>query len=202
MRLVLGSQRSRSCALRVMDRRPVPAVLTNELAPVLSGEVADVQTEEGQLRVLLLEACVGDRLAIARASPGGPGVDEHRPSAEVRERQSFAFEREPRNRWRRPWRPLAAGLARRAEARVDSCTALDVVATWPAVEEVGTRAAAQKVLPPSRTDDRSRRAPRSRRASACPAGPRRASFPPSSPGPRDRTTSRAPRQVPRGRSLP
>ena len=58
----------------------------------LLGRVRDVEPEVLDLWVALDELCVGDRLALARASPGRPDVDEHRPPTEPFERDALARE--------------------------------------------------------------------------------------------------------------
>jgi cell wall-associated NlpC family hydrolase len=57
--------------------------------------VGDVDAEVFELGVLGDELCVGDRLALARASPGGPDVHHHRTAAELRDRQRLAVEPRP-----------------------------------------------------------------------------------------------------------
>lgn len=70
--------------VRVGERRPRPAVLGQERlrrVPV----VGDVQAEESVLGMALDEVRVGDRLAVANGSPGGPDVHVHRLPAHVRQ---------------------------------------------------------------------------------------------------------------------
>ncbi|MGH3047996.1 MAG: hypothetical protein ACRDNC_13515, partial [Gaiellaceae bacterium] len=67
---------------RVGKRGPRPAVLVQESLGVVS-VVGDIQADEPVLRVALRKARVGDRLAVADGSPGGPDVDEDRLPAEV-----------------------------------------------------------------------------------------------------------------------
>jgi hypothetical protein len=76
------SERAGELRARVGERRPRPAVLAQESLGVV-WVVGDVQADELVLRVALREARVGDRLAVADGSPGGPDVDEGRLSAEV-----------------------------------------------------------------------------------------------------------------------
>jgi hypothetical protein len=92
VRLVVGAELPRALALRVDDRRPRPAELLDERATLLR-RVGDVDPEVRDLGMTLLELCVGDRLASARASPRGPDVDEHGAPAEVCERELLAVER-------------------------------------------------------------------------------------------------------------
>jgi hypothetical protein len=99
VRLVVRAERAGAFASRVRDRRPRPAVALDERAPLLR-RVRDVDPEIGVLRVRLLELGVGDRLAVARASPRRPDVDEHRPAAEVRERDPLSIERDALDRRR------------------------------------------------------------------------------------------------------
>jgi hypothetical protein len=84
VRLVVGAELPRTLPLRVVDRRPRPAELLDERATLLR-RVGDVDPEVRDLGMTLLEFCVGDRLAPARASPRRPDVHEHGASAEVRE---------------------------------------------------------------------------------------------------------------------
>jgi hypothetical protein len=108
-RLVVGAEALRERPLRVGDRRPRPAELLDELARAV-GRVGGVQAEEGELRVLLGESCVGTRLAPTGESPGGPDVHEHGPACEVGERDRAAVERPPRELRRGSTRAdLAAG---------------------------------------------------------------------------------------------
>ena len=80
-------------AIRVDDLRPFPAVLLDEVPPAV-GLIRRIQTEVAVLRMPLDPARVGDRLAIAGASPRRPDVDEHRLAAELRERELLAVERD------------------------------------------------------------------------------------------------------------
>jgi len=97
MRLVVGAELPRALALRVLDRGPRPPVALDERASFV-GRVGDVDPEVGELRVTLLKLCVGDRLALAGASPRRPHVDEDRAAAEVREREALSVERDPLDR--------------------------------------------------------------------------------------------------------
>jgi hypothetical protein len=120
-RMAEEPQRAGELGVRIRERRPAPLVLVEELARG-SGVVGDVEADELELRVTLDEPCVGDRLAIADRSPGGPHVHEHGLPAEVLERealavQGLAAERDPRLRDRAcrgartlpsPVRPAAA----------------------------------------------------------------------------------------------
>ena len=99
MWLVRGTQAPGALSLRVLDRVPGPAVAVDE-SPGLVGSVGNVDPEVGDLGIRLLEVCVGDRLALARASPRRPDVDEHRPSAEVGEGDPLAVDRPPFDRGR------------------------------------------------------------------------------------------------------
>jgi hypothetical protein len=67
---------------RISERGPRPAVLVQESLGVVS-VVGDIQADELVLRVALRKARVGDRLAVADGSPGGPDVDEDRLPAEL-----------------------------------------------------------------------------------------------------------------------
>ena len=92
MRLVVGSQGASAVPLWILDRGPVPAEALDEFLSFVRS-VGDVDAEVRDLRVLLLERCVGDRLALARASPRGPDVDEHRSTSVVGERDGLVVER-------------------------------------------------------------------------------------------------------------
>ena len=99
-RLICGAESSRERALRILDRSPLPAVPADEGASPV-GRVRGVQSEEVEALALLGDpACVGDRLAIARASPGRPDVDDDRLPAELAERETLAVERRPGDRRR------------------------------------------------------------------------------------------------------
>jgi hypothetical protein len=69
---------------RIGERGPRPAVLVQESLGVVS-VVGDIQADELILRVALRKARIGDRLAVADGSPGGPDVDEDRLPAELGE---------------------------------------------------------------------------------------------------------------------
>jgi hypothetical protein len=84
MRLIVGAQPPGALAQWILDRRPGPAVAVDE-RPSLVDRVGYVDPEVRQLGVILLELCVGDRLALARASPGRPDVHEHGPAPEAGE---------------------------------------------------------------------------------------------------------------------
>jgi hypothetical protein len=90
--LVVGSELAGAHAIGIGDGRPAPAVPLDERATLLR-RVSDVETEKRDLGVILLELCVGDRLALAGASPRGPDVHEHRPARETRQRDRLAVER-------------------------------------------------------------------------------------------------------------
>jgi hypothetical protein len=92
VRLVVGSQRAGAVPLWILDRGPVPVVALDERLP-LGRSVRDVDAEVRDLRMLLLERCVGDRLALAGASPRRPDVDEHRSIPVVGERDGLAVQR-------------------------------------------------------------------------------------------------------------
>jgi hypothetical protein len=68
VRLVVGSELARSLPQRIVDRRPRPPVLLDERAALVRS-VGDVESDVLDLGMALLELCVGDRLALARASP-------------------------------------------------------------------------------------------------------------------------------------
>ena len=121
--LIRRAEPPRERALRILDRRPLPAVAAHEGASPI-GRVRGVQPEEVEPLALLRDpACVGDRLAIAGASPGRPDVDDHRLPAQVAEREALAVERRPGDRRRRlraprpPSRPPRARAASTARAR-------------------------------------------------------------------------------------
>ncbi len=116
MRLVRGAQAPGALSLRVLDRVPGPAVAVDE-RPRLVGSVGDVDADVRDLGIRLLEVCVGDRLALARASPRRPDVDEHRPSAEVGEGDPLAVDRQPFDRGR----GRTVGSRRRAGRRRRLC---------------------------------------------------------------------------------
>ncbi len=113
VRLVLGPERACPPALRIEERRPVPAVPAHERARVVEG-AGDADAEVRELRMLLLEVCVGDRLALARASPRCPDVHEQRATAVVRQRDGVSVEGHALDERRRLLRELTAGGSRRA----------------------------------------------------------------------------------------
>jgi hypothetical protein len=84
VRLVVRAELPGALPLGILDRWPRPAVALDERATFFSG-VGDVDAEVRELGMILLELCVGDRLALARASPGRPDVHEHGASPVVRE---------------------------------------------------------------------------------------------------------------------
>jgi hypothetical protein len=91
VRLVRGAESLRTRAIRVAELRPRPSVSLDERFRVVRG-VGDIQPEVRDLGVALDEFCVGDRLALARASPRRPDVDEHRSPSEVGERDDCSVE--------------------------------------------------------------------------------------------------------------
>ncbi len=97
VRLIGRSEASRPFAIGIGDRRPAPLVAVDEGA-TLVGRVGDVEAEKGELRVTLLELCVGDRLALAGASPRRPDVHEHLLSTEIGQRSLLTVERRSRDR--------------------------------------------------------------------------------------------------------
>ena len=112
-RLVRRAEASRERPARITDRRPGPAVAAHERL-CARGRVRRVQAEEPKSLPLPSDpSCVGDRLAVADASPRRPHVDDHRLAAEVRECQALAVERDPRDL--RPLR-LCLGCSRGGEA--------------------------------------------------------------------------------------
>jgi hypothetical protein len=90
-RVPVERERSGELDIRVGERGPCPAVLPDEVVRLVD-VVGDVQADELILRVILDEARVGDRLAIADGSPRGPDVDEDRGSAEVGEGERRAVQ--------------------------------------------------------------------------------------------------------------
>jgi hypothetical protein len=87
-------ERPRELGVRIGERRPRPAVLAQKLLG-LASIVGDVEADELVRGVTLNEPRVGDRLAVADGSPGGPDIDEDRRPTEVAERDSAAVERRP-----------------------------------------------------------------------------------------------------------
>ena len=100
MRLVGRPEAPRAVSLRVGDRRPAPPVALYESIAFV-GRVRDIETEKCELRVTLLELRVGDRLALAGASPRRPDVDEHLLSTEVGQGGPLPVERDSLDRRRR-----------------------------------------------------------------------------------------------------
>jgi len=92
VRLVVGSQRAGAVSLGILNRRPAPVVALDERLPLVRS-VGYVDAEVPDLRVLLLERCVGDRLALAGSSPRRPDVDEHRSTPVDGERDGLVVER-------------------------------------------------------------------------------------------------------------
>jgi hypothetical protein len=90
--VAVEAERTDELEIRVGERRPRPPVLADE-RPRLALVVGDVQADELVLRMGVDEPGVGDRLAIADGSPGGPDVDEGVLAAEVRQREALAVER-------------------------------------------------------------------------------------------------------------
>ncbi len=108
--LVRRPEPPRAVAIRVGDRRPAPAIPLDERAPFFWG-VCDVETEKRQLRMTLLELGVGDRLALARASPRRPDVHEDLPTAKLGKGGLLAVEGRSRDRRRlRACSGLRSGL--------------------------------------------------------------------------------------------
>jgi len=68
VRLVVGAELAGADALGVGDGRPAPAIPLDERTTLVRS-VSDVEAEKRELGMILLEVCVGDRLALARASP-------------------------------------------------------------------------------------------------------------------------------------
>jgi hypothetical protein len=77
--------------VRVGERGPRPPVLPDERVRC-ARVVGDVQADVLVLRMAFDEARVGDRLAVADRSPGGPHVDEDRCPTELGERERLAVE--------------------------------------------------------------------------------------------------------------
>ena len=101
-RLVLGSEPLGAFARGIDDRRPRPSVPADELLCALV-RVGDVQAQVPVLGMTRCELGEGDRLAVARHSPGRPDDHEQRLPPEVGERGLRAHERDPGNVWsRRP----------------------------------------------------------------------------------------------------
>ena len=92
MRLVVGAERSCELAVRIRYLRPIPSVQLEEGARPF-GRVDDVDPEVAVLGMGLDKRCVGDRLALAGASPGRPDIDEERCASEILERDLLAVER-------------------------------------------------------------------------------------------------------------
>jgi hypothetical protein len=69
VRLVVGAECAGAFSFWILDGRPTPAVAIGERLGLVRS-VRDVDAKVRELRILLLELCVGDRLALARASPG------------------------------------------------------------------------------------------------------------------------------------
>jgi hypothetical protein len=90
--VAVEAERTDELEIRVGERRPRPPVLADERLR-LALVVGDVQADELVLRMGVDEPGVGDRLAIADGSPGGPDVDEGGLAAEGREREALAVER-------------------------------------------------------------------------------------------------------------
>ena len=100
--LVGRAEALRERASRIADRRPPPAVPPHERTGAV-GRVSRVQAEEVEPLPLLRDPTrVGDRLAVADASPRRPDVDHHRLAAQVCEREPLAVEGDTRDRWRLP----------------------------------------------------------------------------------------------------
>lgn len=93
-RLVGRAESPGELTIWILELRPVPALLLQERGSGLR-RVGDVQADEGVLRVGVNEVCVGDRLALAGASPGRPDVDEERPAAILGDVERLAVERCP-----------------------------------------------------------------------------------------------------------
>jgi len=92
VRLVVGAERPCELAVRIPYLRPVPLVQLEEGARPF-GRVDDVDPEVAVLGVRLDKRCVGDRLALAGASPRRPDIDEERCASEILERDLLAVER-------------------------------------------------------------------------------------------------------------
>ena len=120
MGLVVGTEPSRPCPLGILDRGPGPSVALDEGAP-LFGRVGDIDAEVVDLRVILFELCVGDRLALTRASPRRPHVDQHRSAPEVGQRDRISVQGDSVDRRRRlsaELRRLGLADGRRRDGRV------------------------------------------------------------------------------------
>jgi len=91
VRLIVRAERPGTVTLRILDRRPRPPVLLQKDARLVRC-IGDVDPEVGELGMLLLKLGIGDRLALTRASPGRPDVDEHPPPAVVDQRDPLAVE--------------------------------------------------------------------------------------------------------------
>ena len=113
---VAPSRRARARSGSCIDC-PRPVVALDERAGVVR-RVRDVDPDVCDLRVALDVLGVGDRLALARASPGRPDVDQHRPAAEVAERDRLALQRRARDIRCR----LSAALDRRLSVVVGVAT--------------------------------------------------------------------------------
>ncbi len=156
VRLVLRTEGACPHPSRIVDGRPVPVVPLDERTCLVS-RAGDVDPEKRDLRMLLLESCVGDRLALTDASPRRPDVDEDSAASEVRERDvlpvdGYAFDRRRRVALRSGLarriglaRRLAPDRSRDAEALVAPGTTVEAVGPRPPVEEVVARAAAEQI---------------------------------------------------------
>jgi hypothetical protein len=89
--VAVEAERTGELEIRIGERRPRPPVLADERLR-FTLVVGDVQADELVLRMGVDEPGVGDRLAIADGSPGGPDVDEGGLAAEGREREELAVE--------------------------------------------------------------------------------------------------------------
>jgi len=99
VRLVGRPEAPRKGAVGIGDRRPRPLVPFDEVAAFVR-RVRDIEAEKGELSVIALELGVGDRLALARASPRRPDVHEDLPTAKVGEGGLLAVEGRSRDRRR------------------------------------------------------------------------------------------------------
>ena len=91
VRLVRRTERPRAVAIRIGNRRPAPTVALDEISALLWG-VRNIEPEKRELRMIAVKLCVGDRLALAGASPRRPDVYEHLSTPELGKGDLLAVE--------------------------------------------------------------------------------------------------------------
>jgi len=99
--------------------------------------VGDVEAEKCELRVILLELCVGDRLALAGASPRRPDVHEHWLPPEVGQGGVLPVERGSFDRWRCWTRRRVLGSSGLRDRRTSGRSSFVVGAAPAARDEEG-----------------------------------------------------------------